>query len=520
MNDRQVIFEEECIRYDKTDASYNSAFGSSKDALLLFSEDKTIIDANEQFARLCLYDCQEVTGLSFETLFPGISEDSSKLPKNGMRYSCPLFSLQTQMRRKTGTDLPVEIFISPLPHNQKGHQIYQALVKYVVVPDLNNNKDKNNNSKLNSQRLKSIGSLAGGIAHHFNNIMTGLYGNITLARMEIKNNTEALSHLEKAEDSMEAAVKLTRQLLTFAKGGTPIKEKFDLAPLIQDTAELNLTGSNAKLNIDLATNLWPIHADKGQIEQVISNIVGNSREAMESGGVMSIRAENTRLLKDNLLTISKGAYIKLTFKDQGSGITQKDLNRIFDPYFTTKPNGCGMGLSICYSIVNKHKGHIFASSQLRTGTILTVYLPAESPEKAKEIAMTSETPGSDSQARILVMDDEEHIRSITKKMLEKFGYTVTLTEDGRQAVEEYKKAFASGTRYDLVILDLTIPGGMGGKEASQEILTLDPDAHVVVSSGYSNDPVMANYDSYGLKGIIPKPFRLAELKETVHKLLS
>ncbi|MEH0022727.1 MAG: ATP-binding protein [Desulfobacter sp.] len=371
-----------------------------------------------------------------------------------------------------------------------------------------------------SDRLRSIGALAGGIAHNFNNIMTGIYGNITLARMELPETSSAASHLQKAEDSMEEAVKLTRQLLTFAKGGDPIKETFDPGALIKDTAAFNLSGSPVRLDIDMPATLWAIHADKDQIGQVISNIVINARQAMKDSGVLSIHIENTTLLKDNLLTIGRGAYLKIVFKDQGTGIHQTNLDRIFDPYFTTKTDGKGMGLSICYSIVNKHKGHISAVSQLGTGTIVTVYLPAVLPESPKEDDVTTPDSTPKPQARILVMDDEDHIRNITKKMLEKFGYTVDMTMDGKAAVEQYKKAAGQGTPYDLVIMDLTIPGGMGGKEASREILDMDPDAKIAVSSGYSNDPVMADHKAYGLKGIIPKPYRLTELKETIQNLLA
>ncbi|MCG8616131.1 MAG: response regulator, partial [Desulfobacterales bacterium] len=207
------------------------------------------------------------------------------------------------------------------------------------------------------------------------------------------------------------------------------------------------------------------------------------------------------------------------FKDRGTGIPRADINRIFDPYFTTRPDGKGMGLSICQSIIKRHRGHILVASQRGSGTIISVYLPAEPPEMSKEGPMNTVQTKREDSASILVMDDEEHIRSISKKMLEKFGHTVSLTADGEEAVTEYRRAMEEGNTYNLVIMDLTIPGGMGGKDAATEILDMDPDARILVSSGYSNDPVMADYKAYGLKGIIAKPFRLAELKDTIERFL-
>jgi PAS domain S-box-containing protein len=521
MSNRQTIFQEECTRCSQNTDTYKSAFYSSGDALHLLSREKKILDANAPLARLSKYDRQELLSMPFDTLFPNLSDHKDLLSPKRLTRNCPLFTFKTRLQTKNALDIPVEIAVSPVPDSCRKGPVFQA-----HISDISKSRRTEDDTRdRTSDRLRSIGALAGGIAHNFNNIMTGLYGNITLAKMELTNETEAISHLEKAENSMKEAVKLTRQLLTFAKGGEPIKETFDPTDLIQDTAAFNLSGSSVRLDIDMPSPLWPVHADKEQIGQVIANIVTNARESMKTGGTLTISPENTTLLKDNLLTIARGAYLKLVFKDLGKGIHQRDLDRVFDPYFTTKPDGKGMGLSICYSIVKKHQGHVSVVSQLGTGTIVTVYLPAEPPEPPKEATMTTDDSISDDstpekRARILVMDDEEHIRSITRKMLEKFGYTVILATDGEEAVEAYGKSVEEGTPYDLVIMDLTIPGGMGGKEASTEILTMDPSARIVVSSGYSNDPVMADYKAYGLKGIIPKPYRLAELKETIQNLIA
>ncbi|RLC25943.1 MAG: hypothetical protein DRH93_00455 [Deltaproteobacteria bacterium] len=235
-----------------------------------------------------------------------------------------------------------------------------------------------------NEKLESIGALAGGIAHNFNNIMTSLFGNISLAKMKIPRNHAAVQHLEKSEESMQDGIKLTRQLLTFAKGGDPIKENINIAAFIKDAAMFNLSGSSIKLNFSSQKDLWQIGADRSQISQVISNIVMNARQSMPAGGQIDIRLTNSDLLKDNLLTISKSNYIKITITDKGSGIRKKNLEKIFDPYFTTRENGSGMGLSICYSIIKKHGGYLSVSSQVGTGTTLTIYLPAISTQTLKD----------------------------------------------------------------------------------------------------------------------------------------
>lgn len=399
-----------------------------------------------------------------------------------------------------------------------------GLILYIddIIADITQQKNIEKEIQ-KTEKLKSIGALAGGIAHNFNNIMTGLYGNISLAKLELNSRHQAVQYLNSAEESMQEGISLTKQLLTFAKGGDPIKEEINIAELAHDVAMFSLSGSNIRLHFSHEDNLWQTHADRSQISQVVSSIIINGRQAMPEGGEMTIHIENSTFLKDNLLTVAKGRYLKLTFTDTGFGIHQKHLNHIFDPYFTTKKEGSGMGLSICYSIVKKHDGHIFISSQVGAGTRVTVYIPAFSATQNKEPLKMEDTAQEAKSNRqrnnILIMDDEDHIRILLKKMLAKFGYHVTLSENGTEAVEKYHTAFLKGTPPDLVIMDLTIPGGMGGKEAAQKILEIDPSANIAVSSGYSTDPIMTDYKEFGLKGIIPKPYRMNELQKMVEQLL-
>ena len=515
MSSGQTIFEEECLRCARRSNAYSDAFKeafcASDNALVLFSQNTKILDINPAMAKFCQFPAHKLTGQSFEALFPKVSDYRDILAPETLTAHWPLFSLATQMQTRQKGCIPVNIAICPTPGDQGQAPVFQAQLTPAHQGEA---------TCQTADRLKSIGTLAGGIAHNFNNILTGIYGNITLAKMALKGQANTRHHLKKAEESMEEAVKLTRQLLTFAKGGEPIKQTFDPGPLLSEAVSFNLSGSRLKPNLNIPQGLWPIHGDQDQLSQVITNIVINARQATPQGGTLQVEAENTTLLKDNLLTIAKGTYLKIRLRDNGKGIARQDLDRIFDPYFSTRPNGSGMGLAICDSIITRHKGHICVTSQLGSGTAVTLYLPAVPDNPPKENTMISEPSQSTPRANILVMDDEEHIRTITQKMLEKFGHTVTMTCDGEQAVAAYAQAMEAGHRFHVVIMDLTIPGGMGGQEASRIILDMDPEANIVVSSGYSNDKIMSDYKAYGLKGIIPKPFRLADLKTTIENLIA
>nr|WP_319491218.1 ATP-binding protein [uncultured Desulfobacter sp.] len=372
---QQSIFNE-VNRRNRLKTIYNEYFETSREPLLLVSDHGIILRSNKRFARLSLYSTLELVDQNIDNLF-SLTDDSTPLfPLHERMLDRPLLTLNTLMRQKAGTQKPLEIFVCPLYLDDRNQNVYQVLVKENFTPSLDRFSRK---TAMNAQWLKSIGALAGGIAHNFNNIMTSLYGNITLAKLEIKDNPKALTYLQKAESSMEEAARLTRELLTFAKGGSPLKEHFNLEPLIRQITSLTLAGSDIQLNLAAPKDLWHIDADRKQLEQVVGNIVMNARHAMaEKGtGTVFIELENFTLSEDNRLPIAKGTYIRITFRDQGCGIPKKSLDRIFDPYYTTKHDSCGMGLSICYSIISRHKGHISAASQTGGGTVVTIYLPAQ-----------------------------------------------------------------------------------------------------------------------------------------------
>ncbi|MDM8539593.1 DUF3365 domain-containing protein [Desulfococcaceae bacterium HSG9] len=363
---------------------------------------------------------------------------------------------------------------------------------------------------LKLRKLESVGVLAGGIAHDFNNLLTGLSGNIELARMSLSTDHKAYKFLDYAERSMESAAKLSTQLLTFSKGGDPIKEPLSIGAVITETAQFAIRGSRVQLQTGIASDLWPVEADKGQLGQVIINLIINAQQAMPDGGVITINAENVET--------SDGRHVQITVKDNGVGIASEYLDKIFDPYFSTKQKGSGLGLASAHSIISKHNGTITVDSLLNKGSTFTIRLPAT--EKTVIEKPTAETYLVDvSSVRILVLDDDEAVREITAAMLEKLGHEATFAVDGQEAVAKYRKAHQNETGYDMVIADLTIPGGMGGQEATREILKIDPQAKIIVSSGYATDPVMANYKEYGFQGRAEKPYRLAELRKVIQQVL-
>ena len=371
------------------------------------------------------------------------------------------------------------------------------------------------------QKLQSVGTLAGGIAHDFNNILMGVYGNISLAREEMVGDHRGLKYLDDAEKSMNRALRLTKQLLTFAKGGDPVKEDVGLASLVEEVARFDLSGSNVKLVLHQVDDLWPAKVDKGQIQQVISNLTINACQAMPGGGRLFIDLINVTVARQEAPGPVPGKYVRISVRDEGTGIAPQHLERIFDPYFTTKQNGSGLGLATTYAIITKHGGHLQVQSELGYGTTFTLYLPAsEVRTEPIAAAKVGEAPLQMAGARILVMDDEEMVCKLVATMLAMLGYTAATARNGGEAVEMYKKAMHDGEPFAAVIMDLTVPGGIGGQEAISLLLACDPAARAIVSSGYAADPVMASYADYGFKGLVAKPYTLATLRETLAQVLS
>ena len=385
-------------------------------------------------------------------------------------------------------------------------------------------RSKMEDELLKMQKLDSIGLLAGGIAHDFNNILTGVIGKINLARpfleptARYQDAERAGKSLDDAERALLRAKGLTQRLLTFSKGGNPVKKPCSISGIVRDCCEFSLSGSKAEFLFSSSTGLWPAMVDEGQISQVINNLALNAIQAMPSGGRVSVECRNLDAGMENGLPLGPGKYVEISIKDNGTGIPKKDIKMIFDPFFTTKEHGNGLGLATSYSIIKKHGGHITVGSSQGKGATFNIYLPAcQSALPGPEIEEKNETRCG--TARILVMDDDDMIRDICCEALSGMGYEVVCVKNGIEAVELYDMQLKAGRKFDLVIMDLTVPGGMGGKEALKKIMEFDPFVQAIVSSGYSNDPVMSDFKEYGFSGVIAKPFKIRELYSILNQVL-
>jgi len=372
-------------------------------------------------------------------------------------------------------------------------------------------------------KLESLGVLAGGIAHDFNNILTAILGNINLAMVESARGSAIYNSLEQAEKASLRARDLTQQLLTFARGGSPVREITSLKELLRDTVSFALAGSNVKCSFFIPDDLWHAEIDRGQVSQVMHNLVINAQQAMPAGGIIELRAENMALNELQSLVrglpLNEGKYIRIAVMDHGGGIPAEHLDRIFYPFFTTKQKGSGLGLATSFSIAHRHGGLLSVESKLGTGSTFYLYLPATTEMS---------TPGRDKKrvmkplgkARILIMDDEEMVREVAGRMLKQIGYQdIEFAAGGAEAFKLYEAAMESAQPFSVVIMDLTIPGGMGGMETIKKLLEVDPGVRAIVSSGYANEAVMADYKKYGFRGMVAKPYTSGELGKVVHDVI-
>ena len=369
-----------------------------------------------------------------------------------------------------------------------------------------------------TEKLESLGYLAGGIAHDFNNLLTTILGNISLAKLDAPAGdlTELLQQAEQA--SLEAR-KLTQQLLTFAKGGAPIKQVVPPGPLIREATDFALRGSSCRPELQLPGDLWTVCVDPDLIGQVIRHIVMNADQAMPGGGRLTIEAENRHLEAGSVAALEAGRYVVIRIQDTGVGIAADHLEHIFDPYFTTKPKSSGLGLAASLSIVRNHGGHIAVESRVGAGTRFFIYLPAATTPSPARPATSPASPGRP-HPRVLVMDDEEGIRHLTTRILTRNAFRVQTAANGEEMLHLFKTARTSDDPFDLAILDLTIRGGMGGQEAMRELLQLDPSVKVIVSSGYSNDPILSNYRDFGFRGMVAKPYQPETLMQAVRGVIA
>jgi PAS domain S-box-containing protein len=489
---------------------------SISDGVITTDSEEKIIFLNEAAERFTGWTHEEAVGRQSPEVFRVFHRKTGKQQINPVeevlkKGEVSHFTEDTFLIDRSGVEKAVVINCTPVVHEKGG--ILGAVLAFREAAS-----SKLKEELIREQKLESVGVLAGGIAHDFNNILTAILANISIARLQLKPDDPLYKRLEAAEKASLRATDLTHQLLTFSKGGAPIKETTSIVELIQDSAGFALRGSNVKCEFHLPQTVWPVEADEGQMSQVINNLIINANHAMPEGGTIGVSAENVVVKPADSLPLKKGKYVKITIRDQGTGIPDEHLHRIFDPYFTTKQKGSGLGLAVTYSIIKNHDGYITVESELGAGTAFHIYLPSSQKRPGKKKS-SGDMPVS-GKGKILLMDDEDIIRESVGEILESLGYSVGFVRDGSEAIAAYKKAEESGEPFDVVIMDLTIPGGMGGKEALKKLKGICPGVKAIVSSGYSHDPIMADYKKYGFMGVITKPYKVKQLSEEVHRVIT
>jgi two-component system cell cycle sensor histidine kinase/response regulator CckA len=421
---------------------------------------------------------------------------------------------ETMGLKKDGVVFPVQVY--PRELLLKGKK-----VRITVVRDLTEQKYMEE-EVIKSKNLQSVGTLAGGVAHDFNNLLMAIIGNIALAKIHAPKGGKTVDYLSEAERMVFMGKNLTHQLLTFSHSIDTVKKITDIGPLIKETTERTLRGSSIKLNYIIPDNLCLVEVDENQIKQVIQNIIVNAREAMPAEGVLHISCENVNITPQHKLPPALEEYVRIVIQDEGVGIPEENLSKIFDPYFTTKDmgpqKGVGLGLAICYSIIKKHNGYILVDSVSGKGTTFQIYLPVHK----QQVTAISEERGiiRRGRGRVLVVDDEEMVLKIAEKLLVHMGYEVITTQTGEEAVWQYRQAQESKKQFDVVILDLSMDSGMGGTEVMERLTAIDPDVKAIISTGYLHDPVITNFENYGFVGILTKPYDPNELDEKLQNIIN
>ena len=487
------------------------------DSVFVHTPEGRILDVNDCFTRMYGYSRKEAETLNVADLSgSGFSQEKAE-NLIGQTVVQDEMDFEWVARHKSGREFPVFVRLRKTPLGEK-------LFVIAVVSDMTERKAAEKEKKkfieetLTRQKLEAIGILAGGIAHDFNNILTAILGNVSLSRYLLENGSPVEDNLREVEKATLRARELTQQLLTFSKGGAPVKKAASLEHLVKDSVKFILSGSNVRAVFDFPEDMPPVNVDTGQINQVINNLTINAVQAMPSGGTFHISARLRDVPLGENVYLKPGRHVATTFTDEGTGIPEDILTKIFDPFFTTKEKGSGLGLAGAFSILRKHEGAITVESKPGQGASFTVYLPVAPVSRAVETE-EEQLSLSPSRGRMLLMDDEPMVLTVGRDVLRILGYDVLCVEDGETAVEAYRQALAEDRPFLAAIMDLTVPGRMGGREAGQRIRELDPSARLIVSSGYSNDPVMAEYRAFGFDAVVAKPYLVKELEATLKSIL-
>ena len=482
-----------------------------------------ILMLNNEAERLTGCSSQEAIGKPLKSVFNVVVDlaAQAKAQQSGYRSEAQSILLNlpenATLVSRDGSERIIEEVASPIRDNKN-----EVAGVVLVFRDITE-RQRAEAERRKAETLEQLGLLAGGIAHDFNNLLTAIIGNISLASLLLPPDDEMATRLVDAKNASMRARDLAQQLLTFARGGAPIKKTTSIGKLIQDTVGFSLRGSHSRSEFSFGADLWPAEIDPGQISQVIANLVVNADQAMPNGGTLHVSCENfryTSITTPAIPDLSPGDYIRISIRDEGVGIPEQYLKRIFDPYFTTKPKGNGLGLATTYSIIKSHNGLITVKSEVHAGSTFNVYLPAALHQQLPAEQPSTFTQAMTGSGRVLVVDDEEAIRALVEFTLTRLGYQVSKAATALEGVNIYREKFESGERFDAVILDLTLPGGMGGKEALKKLIEIDPTVNAIVSSGYATDATMSRYQDFGFRGVIAKPYEAAELGKIVHDVIS
>ncbi len=489
---------------------FRSLIENALDIITVLDSKGTILFESPSVERLLGYKPEDLVGESvFDYLHPDDMKAAQDVFARALTSTGSAGAIEARFRHRNGSWSVLAAAGKSILDNNS--------VRIIINSRDITERRKFEEDMLRSQKLESLGILAGGIAHDFNNLLTGITTNIELAKMHARDGDGLAAILRKAEQASFRAKDLTQQLLTFSLGGEPIKRVMAIGEVIKDSAEFAVRGSRAVCAFSIPDDLRPVEADEGQLRQVINNVVINAIQAMAQGGTINVACRNITIGVQQIPALTPGEYVKIAIADRGIGIPKEHLPKIFDPYFTTKHTGSGLGLATSYSIIKKHGGEITVASAVGEGTTFSLLLPASQTAVPADVKNSALVAG---EGRVLIMDDEEIVRDAAGSILQAAGYNVELARDGNQAIALYRNAFESGNPYDAVILDLTVPGGMGGREALSELLAIDSAVKAIVSSGYSHDPIMAHYREYGFVGVIAKPYKIREMSEIVKKVVS
>lgn len=503
---------EELLR--ESEAKYSMLVQRANDVVYIV-QDETIRFINQSFADLCGYTAEEIEGRSiYDVIAPESRDETRAKYCKCLTGELIPSTFETRTVCKDGVVKDVEVSVAAIQY--QGRPAIMGIMRDITE------RKRTEQALLRMDKLESVGLLAGGIAHDFNNFLTGILGNISLAKLDPGLDKRTFEILTGAENATLRATDLAKQLLTLARGGAPIKKIVHISKLLYDTASFALRGSNVSCRFSLADDLWPVEIDEGQLGQAISNLIVNAQQAMPQGGTVDVTADNLILIDDEHPPLKGGRYIRITIEDHGTGMSENLLGKVFDPYFSTKDKGRGLGLTIVHSIIEKHNGHIEVESRLGVGTTFRIYLPAVEEALKGQAAKPAGRGKKDKadKVRVLIMEDNESVRNVAGGILKYFGYGVSFADNAKEAIKEYKHARESGEPFDAVILDLTIPGGIGGKEVMKQLHEIDPEVTGIVSSGYSDDPVMAHFRDYGFKGSISKPYDVEEMKKILDEVVA